>query len=142
MLTADLNGRMMRTYKASRRKLFERLDKPQLSPLPAEPFEASAQKTVGLNVDYHVAFEDHFYSAPHTLRHEDVELWLRATTGTVEIFHGRERMAAHLRSYVRGGFTTITEPCRAATARTRHGLPRASSAGPIRWARMRAPSAR
>ena len=109
VLTAVLNERTMRTYKASRRELFERLDKPQLAPLPAEPFEASAWKKVGLNIDYHVAFEDHLYSAPHALRHEDIELWLRATTTTVEIFHGRERVAAHLRSYVRGGFTTITE---------------------------------
>lgn len=109
VLTADLNTRMMRTYKTSRRELFERLDKPALTPLPAEPFEVSAWKQVGLNIDYHVAFEDHFYSAPHALRHEDIALWLRATTSTVEIFHGRERVAAHLRSYVRGGFTTTPE---------------------------------
>jgi transposase len=108
-LTADLNGRMMRTYKASRRELFERLDKPALAPLPTEPFEVSTWKKVGLNIDYHVAFEDHLYSAPHALRHEDIELWLRATVNAVEIFHGHERVAAHVRSYVRGGFTTKTE---------------------------------
>lgn len=108
-LVADLNARTMRTYKTSRRELFERLDKPALMPLPAVPFEACLWKKVGLNIDYHVAFEDHFYSAPHALRTEDVELWLRATTTTVSIFHGRERVAAHVRSFVRGGFTTITE---------------------------------
>jgi len=109
VLTADLNGRTMRTYKASRRELFERLDKPQLTPLPAEPFEVSTWKQVGLNIDYHVAFDHHFYSAPHALRHEEIELWLRATTSTVEIFNGRERVAAHLRSYVTGGFTTVPD---------------------------------
>jgi transposase len=108
-LTRELNARTMRTYKASRRELFERLDKPALAPLPAEPFEASTWKQVGLNIDYHVAFEDHLYSAPHALRHEDVELWLRATASTIEIFHGRERVAAHVRSYVCGGFTTKPE---------------------------------
>jgi transposase len=108
-LTADLNNRTMRTYKASRRELFERLDRPELTPLPDTPFEASTWKKVGLNIDYHVAFEDHFYSAPHALRHEDVELWLRATTSAIEIFHGRERVATHVRSYVRGGFTTKSE---------------------------------
>ena len=45
----------------------------------------------------------------HTLRHEDIELWLRATVSTVETFHGRERVASHARSYVRGGFTTTAE---------------------------------
>ncbi len=108
-LVAWLNARPMRTYKASRRELFDRLDKPALSPLPSEPFEACSWKKVALNIDYHVAFEDHFYSAPHALRTEDVELWLRATTTTVEIFHDRERVAAHVRSFARGGFTTITE---------------------------------
>ncbi len=68
---------MMRTYKASRRELFESFDKPALAPLPTEPFEVSTWKKVGLNIDYHVAFEDHLYSAPHPLRHEDIELWLR-----------------------------------------------------------------
>ncbi|HEY6397354.1 MAG TPA: IS21 family transposase, partial [Solirubrobacteraceae bacterium] len=96
---------------ASRRELFERLDKPALTPLPAEPFEASTWKKVGLNIDYHVAFEDHFYSASHTLRHEDIELWLRATVNTVEIFHGGERVAAHARSYVRGGFPLSQTSC-------------------------------
>ena len=109
VLVADLNSRTMRTYKASRRDLFERLDKPALMPLPAVPFEACEWKQVGLNIDYHVAFEDHFYSAPSALRTEDVELWLCATTRTVEIFHGRERVAAHVRSFVRGGFTTKPE---------------------------------
>ena len=108
-LTADLNGRTMRTYKASRRDLFERLDRPELTPLPAEPFEASTWKKVALNIDDHVAFDDHFYSAPHALRHEDIELWLRATASAVEIFHGRERVTAHVRSYVRGGYTTKPE---------------------------------
>lgn len=51
-LTADLNGRTMKTYKASRRDLFERLDKPALGPLPASPFEASTWKKVRLNIDY------------------------------------------------------------------------------------------
>ncbi|MEO8798294.1 MAG: IS21 family transposase [Polyangiaceae bacterium] len=109
VLIADINGRTMRAYKTSRRALFERLDKPALAPLPAEPFEVSAWKQVVLNIDYHAAFEGHLYSAPHALRHEDIELWLRATASTVEIFNGRERVAAHVRSYVHGGFSTTTE---------------------------------
>ena len=37
-LLTDLNTRPMRLYRASRRELFERLDRPALRPLPAEPF--------------------------------------------------------------------------------------------------------
>jgi len=104
-LTADLNGRVMRTYKVSRRELFEKLDRPQLGPLPAVPFEASEWKKVALNIDYHVSFEGHCYSGPHALRQQNVSLWLRATTTTVELFHGHERVASHLRSYVHGHST-------------------------------------
>jgi transposase len=106
-LTVDLNGRTMRAYKTSRRELFERLDKPALAPLPAQRFEASTWKEVGLNIDYHVEFDHHLYSASHTLLRE--ELWVRATASTVEILHGGDRVASHVRSYVRGGRTTIPD---------------------------------
>lgn len=106
-LTAILNAREMRDYKASRRELFERLDKPALAPLPDARFEASTWKQVALNIDYHVEFEHHLYSAPHTLLRE--ELWVRATASTVEIFHAGQRVAAHVRSYVRGAPSTQDE---------------------------------
>jgi len=108
-LTAVLNARTMRTYKAGRRELFERFDRPALAPLPEKPYEASTWKKVGLNIDYHADFEGHFYSAPWTLRVETVSLWLRATTTTIEMFHGSERVAAHVRSFVVGGYTTKPE---------------------------------
>ncbi len=106
-LTADLNGREMRDYKASRRELLERLDKPALGALPEHPFEASSWKQVALNIDYHFELDHHLYSAPHTLLRE--ELWVRATASTVEIFHGGERVGACVRSYVHGGRTTKSE---------------------------------
>ena len=39
--------------------------------------------------------------------HEEVEA--RIVADVVEILHGRVRVAAHRRSYVKGGFTTLTE---------------------------------
>jgi len=106
-LTSDLNGRTMKTYKASRRDLFERLDKPALAPLPATPFEAAAWKEVGLNIDYHFELDHHLYSAPHQLVQE--RLWIRATASTVEVFHGGVRVDSHVRSFVHGGRTTKPE---------------------------------
>jgi transposase len=85
-LLVDLNNRPMRAYSASRRELFERLDGPVLRPLPSEPYEYAEWKRVSLNIDYHAELDGHYYSAPHGLRTEDVELWLRATASTVEIF--------------------------------------------------------
>jgi len=106
-LTADLNGRIMKTYKASRRDLFERLDRPALASLPATAFEVSAWKEVGLNIDYHFELEHHLYSAPYQLVQE--RLWVRATSSTIEIFFHGKRVDSHVRSYLRGARTTKPE---------------------------------
>lgn len=105
-LVIDLNARTMRLYKVSRTELFHRIEKSALSALPADAFEYAAWKKGKLNVDYHIVFDDHFYSAPHTLINE--ELWVRATTTSVEIFHRSARVASHARSYVKFKHTTIT----------------------------------
>lgn len=106
-LVADLNNRLMRGYDATRRELFERLDRPALRPLPDHAFEYAEWKKVSPNVDYHAEYDGHWYSAPHKLRRE--ELWLRATAATIEIFHVGKRVAAHARSYVKGRHTTNPE---------------------------------
>jgi transposase len=60
-------------------------------------------KRAGVNIDYHVALEGHYYSVPYPLVHHVVELRFSATV--VEIFHQGQRVASHARS-TRGGFTT------------------------------------
>jgi hypothetical protein len=50
----------------------------------------------GLNLDYHVEIEKHYYSAPHQLLREKV--WARITARTIEVFHRGKRVAAHVRS--------------------------------------------
>lgn len=102
-----LNDRVMRVYGKSRRQLFEELDKPALLPLPSERFVYAEWKLVRVNIDYHVAIDHHFYSAPHTLVHEQLEA--RITSTTVEIFRRGERVASHVRSSARGQHTTVAE---------------------------------
>lgn len=104
-LVADLNRRPMRLYRASRRELFERLDQPVLRPLPSVPFVYAEWKVARVNIDYHIELHGHYYSTPFALVHEPVDV--RFTTTTVEIFHRGERIAAHRRSQVRGGHTTL-----------------------------------
>jgi transposase len=106
-LLVELNERKMRRYGASRRELFERLDRPALKPLPVEPFTYCEWMKGRLNIDYHVEVDHHFYSAPHQLVHEVLEA--RATATTVELLHRGERVASHVRSYVRGRHSTLTE---------------------------------
>lgn len=106
-LLVKLNDRVMRHVKESRRSLYERLDRPALQALPATPYEFAEWKQVKPNIDYHVSFDDHFYSAPHTLIGE--ELWCRATHHTVELVHNSKRVASHVRSFVKYAYTTTPE---------------------------------
>jgi transposase len=106
-LLEDLNGRQMRVYRASRRELFERLDQPALRPLPPHRFVFAQWKLARVNIDYHVEFEGHYYSVPHSLGGEQVEL--RVTATTLEAYDRGQRVATHLRSASRGHHTTVAE---------------------------------
>jgi transposase len=106
-LLLDLNGREMRRYGKSRRALFEEIERAALRPLPSTRFEYADWRRARVNIDYHVLVDGHLYSVPYRLVHEEVEA--RLTADVVEILHGRVRVAAHARSPVKGGFTTLTD---------------------------------
>jgi transposase len=91
----------------SRRQLFEELDQPELRPLPKKPYEFATWITAKVNIDYHVAFEKHLYSVPHTLIHQQVEI--RTSERMVEIFHKGQQVALHPRRRTTGRFTTRSE---------------------------------
>jgi hypothetical protein len=80
----------------SRLEVFEELDQPALSPLPETPYEFALWKKARVHIDYHVSFDNHFYSVPFTLSGEEVNI--RATEKTIEIFYQRKRVASHPRS--------------------------------------------
>jgi len=106
-LLARLNEKVMRGYGKSRSQLFEELDRPVLKALPVTPYEWAEWKKVRLGIDYHVRFDDHFYSAPYQLVKED--LWLRASAQTIEIFFKGKRVTSHARSFIRFGKTTLPD---------------------------------
>jgi len=99
-----LNDRPFQKIEGSRRSLFVAFERAALRPLPAEPFEIAERRKARANIDYHVEVEGHYYSVPYQLVRKPVEVRLAATT--VEIFHDGHRVAAHVRSFRRGGFTT------------------------------------
>jgi transposase len=106
-LVDGLNNRPMVHLGKSRRQLFEELDQPELRPMPERPYQFATWKTARVNIDYHVAFEKHFYSVPHTLIHQQVEI--KASERMVEIFHKGQQVAIHPRSRVNGRFSTRPE---------------------------------
>jgi transposase len=103
----ELNARLMKHLGRSRRELFEMLDQPVLKPLPESPYEFALWKKARVNIDYHVEFEKHYYSVPHTLIHEAV--YIRATESTIEVFFKNRRVASHRRINSPGRHTTVAE---------------------------------
>lgn len=106
-LAEQLNARPGPGLPAPRRELFESLDQPALHPLPEVPYELALWKKARVHIDYHVRVDEHFYSVPHHLIQQEVEV--RLTGHTVELFHRGQRIASHLRSFRKGGFTTLPE---------------------------------
>lgn len=91
----------------SRRSLFEAIERDKLKALPATPFVIGRWLVARVNIDYHVAADDHFYSVPYRLVHQRVDVFL--TTTAVAIFHHGTRVASHLRSAAKGHHTTVAE---------------------------------
>ncbi len=99
-LNERLNDRPMQKLGASRRQLFESIERGALKPLPAQPFEPCEWKKVRVNIDYHVEFDGHYYSVHYTHYindHRDMEV--RTTATGIEVVYGSKRVAAHARSY-------------------------------------------
>jgi len=106
-LLGRLNQRPFRKREGSRATLFAQLDRPALHPLPATRYEFGQWQMVRVNLDYHVEVERHYYSVPHALAHQEVEV--RLTAETVEVLHRGMRVTSHARSYETGRATTLTE---------------------------------
>jgi len=102
-----LNTRLLRKARRSRRELFETLDRPSALPLPERPYEYAEWLKARVNIDYHIEVDGHYYSVPFQLLRERLDVRLTATT--IEAFHKGERVVAHARPYVRGGYTTLRE---------------------------------
>jgi transposase len=103
----DLNTRTFKKLDATRKTLYETIDKPALKPLPPHRYEYADWKKARVNIDYHVEVDRHFYSVPYQLVREQVDV--RFTATTVEILFKGRRVASHKRSYMPGGFTTLPE---------------------------------
>jgi transposase len=128
-LLVELNERPFQKLDGSRRSWFELLDRPALRPLPSTAFEYADFKRARVSrLDYHIEFAHHYYSVPHALVGQEVEL--RITRNTLEVLFRHQRVASHARSPVRGGYTTVTEHMPAAHRAHREWSP----ARLLRWA--------
>lgn len=106
-LLDKLNAQPFQKLAGSRNSWFDAQEKSKLLPLPAQAFEFATWTRAKVNIDYHVAVDNHFYSVPYSLIHRQLEV--RLTGQIVELFHDGNRVAAHPRSRLPGKFTTLEE---------------------------------
>lgn len=104
-LVGWLNDRPFKKMPASRRQLFEELERPVMRPLPANRYQfATWRLGLKVNIDYHVDADGHYYSVPYQLVGTRVDV--RMTSTVIEVFHSSRRVASHLRSHAKGRHTT------------------------------------
>ena len=102
----EVSGRPFRGLAVSRADLFED-ERTALLALPAARHELASFKRAKVNIDYHVEFDDRYYSVPYRLVREEVEV--RATRATVEILYKGQRVASHLRCHAKRKYVTDPE---------------------------------
>ncbi len=130
-----LNERPFQKLEGSRRSQFEDFERGTLQALPSTPFEIAERRTARANIDYHVQVLGHLYSVPYQLVRQPVEV--RITASCVEIFHDGRRVATHMRSFRKGGFST--DPGHRPKSHQAHL--EWSPSRLIRWAQKTGPSA-
>jgi transposase len=106
-LLPALNNRPFKKLPGCRRSAFAQLDAPYLRALPPTRFVLAEWKRAGVNIDYHVEYEGHYYSVPHALVRQEVEL--RITRSTIEVLAKGRRVASHPKNPRKGGYSTVAD---------------------------------
>lgn len=127
-LLEDLNQRPFKKLPGTRLSQFEQLDKPALRSLPSQPYQYAEIKQARVHIDYHVEYDKHYYSVPHHLVKQIVEV--QASDNTVAIYSHGQRVASHPRSYRQGAHSTCSEHM----PRAHRSMQEWSSERFLRWA--------
>jgi transposase len=135
-LLERLNARPFQKLDGCRRSAFESIDRPAMRPLPRMRYVLADWKDAKVDIDYHVSYDERFYSVHYSLVGAEVEV--RATATTVEIEHGGVRVAAHRRCYGPKGTATTLEEHRPKSHRDYGAWPPSRLVG---WAATVGPSA-
>jgi len=102
-----LNDRNMKKFNISRRKRFDLIEKPLLSPLPSRKYLMHRFITkVSVQINYHFYFtpDKHYYSVPYQYRRKEVRV--SYTKNEIEIYFKNTRIAAHHRDRAPHQYTT------------------------------------
>lgn len=106
-LLNELNHRPFKKLPGTRHSQFVQLDQPVLRALPSQPYHYTHIKQARVHIDYHIDYDKHYYSVPHHLVKQAVEVQASATV--VAIYSHGQRVASHPRSYHQGAHSTCAE---------------------------------
>lgn len=105
----ELGKRPFQKRNGSRESIFLALDKPMLRPLPCDRFNAYTTKQIkSVGNNYHVEFDEFYYSVPYTYYTESVSI--HAYAHKIEVFDSKHnRIAIHERRYSGKRYVTSFE---------------------------------
>ncbi|HYB38521.1 MAG TPA: IS21 family transposase [Mycobacterium sp.] len=104
---AEINARPFQKREDSRWIVFQRDEKPLLTPLPPMRFELADLRKAKVAPNYHISLDRNYYSVPSKLIGQSLDV--RVTSHTIEVFDGAERVACHPRfTGVRARYSTVT----------------------------------
>lgn len=89
--------RPFQKMEGNRKAAFEKIDKPCLQALPLTKYEYAQWKETKVAFNYHVDYDQFFYSVHYSYVNRPCSI--RATSKTIEVYIGRERVAAYPRNY-------------------------------------------
>ena len=103
-LVEECNKKLFQKVPHSREELFKDLDKPNALNLAENRFEFCQWYHPTISPDYHIEIDKCYYSVPWEYYGKSTDV--RLLKQTVEVYHGRERIAVHQRSSKQFTFTT------------------------------------
>lgn len=101
------NNTHFQRLKASRRELFERIEKEILKPLPNEKYTIKECKELTVQFNYHIELREdyHYYSVPWQLKGKRVRVIYDERN--VAIYYDNVRIVQHRRDYTPNDYTTL-----------------------------------
>jgi hypothetical protein len=103
------NDQLFQRKQASRKELFQAVERQYLKPLPSAPYELKDYRRAKVQKMGYVYFspDKNYYSVPY--RYIGKSTQIHYTQSMVEVYYNHERIALHLRSRARGSYITNKE---------------------------------
>lgn len=101
------NNLLLSHKQASRKELFQSIEREQLKALPVAKYEMKGYKRAKVQLIGYVYFsvDKSYYSVPY--RYIGKHTQIQFTDSTVEVYYNHERIALHSRTHSKGVYTTI-----------------------------------